>query len=446
MILGNPGSTQRYATSYAIKDRVKNGNGARIEMRGAKQNVWKKFMRADEAINIAYANKYAGSSNYWKNSIGMNKAIANLNVIGLKEKQEKEFVDWAKKENKTAYIHSLDSLKEAYQTINSSSHAMAYLREALLRGVELPSLAHRVTAWLDEGLKKEEIMKKSTSFYKDYYPKVDKSTFVAMLKAYRNAVSAEYLPTIYKTIDKKFKGNYEKYTDYVFKKSKFVTPEKLEDALTEKRFKCKFKVEKDPAFIFYKSVSEKYYELHSLNYNDFVKIKTNERIYQKGLNEWAKSQNIPLYPDANFTMRLTYGTVKSYRPADAVHYNFFTTTKGILEKEDKENPEFNVPKNLKRAILTQNFGQYKDATSGKMSVAFISNNDITGGNSGSPIFNANGELLGLAFDGNWEAMSGDIVFENNLQRCINVDIRYILFVMDKVSGAKRLINELEIAE
>ena len=180
-------------------------------------------------------------------------------------------------------------------------------------------------------------------------------------------------------------------------------------------------------------------------YADAVqKINTAERLYEAGLKEIAAQNNTARYPNDNFTMRLTYGKVGSYNPADATMYNYYTTTKGILEKENANDPEFVVPQKLKNAILAKDFGRYVDAKTGAMQVAFISNNDITGGNSGSPVFNAKGELIGLAFDGNWEALSGDIVFEPNLQRTISVDIRYVLFVMEKVGGADRLIKELTI--
>lgn len=443
MILGNPGSTDRYATSYAIKNRVKNGNSARIRMRGVKQDEWKKFMLADEAINIAYANKYAGSSNYWKNSIGMNNAIEKLNVVEEKEKIEAEFANWVNGniERKKKYGNILSELKKDYELIDKNQHAIDYLRESLSAGVELPKIANSVCGVLDKNQSVEENLKKTDSKYKDYYPEVDKSAFKALLDAYRNSVSPEYLPETYKTIQKKYKGNSAKFVDDLFKKSVFTSQEKLAKELRKKNRSFA----KDPSVVFYDDIQAKMHKLRTDEYNDAVEnIEENRRLYEAGLKEWRAETNQPMYPDANFTMRLTYGQIFGYEPADAASYRFYTTTKGILEKEDPKNPEFTVPEKLKEAIANGDYGRYIDQKTGEMHVAFISNNDITGGNSGSPVFNDKGEVIGLAFDGNWEAMSGDIIFEPNLQRCINVDIRYVLFVMDKVGGAERLIKELSI--
>lgn len=443
MILGNPGSTDRYATSYAISSRVNNGNSARIEMRGVKQDAWKEFMLADEAINIAYANKYAGSSNYWKNSIGMNNAIKNLNVVADKEKSEADFIAWVNADGQRLqkYGNVLADLKRDYSIIDKNQHAIEFLREALAGGVELPRMANTINSRLDSKLSVEKNIEKVSSIYKDYYPEVDKHAFAALLEAYRNAVTADALPEIYKTIDKNFKGNYKNFTEDLFKKSSFTSKEKLAAALKNK----KLKLENDPAILFYKSVNAKMDQLRTKEYNEAIsKIGENNSLYMAGLKEWAADKNQALYPDANFTMRLTYGQILGYQPADGVEYKFYTTTKGILEKEDAENPEFVVPEKLKELIQKGDFGRYIDKNTGKLHVAFISNNDITGGNSGSPVFNAKGEVIGLAFDGNWEAMSGDIIFEPNLQRCINVDIRYVLFVMEKFGGADRLIKELTI--
>ena len=443
MILGNPGSTERYLSSWGINERVNNGNKARIEIRGAKQDVWKKYMLANEAINIAYAGKYARSSNYWKNSIGMNDAIEHLKVVDQKQKQEAEFAAWVKADAQrvSKYGNVLKDLEDNYNAIYPYSHALNYLRESLLSGVELPRIASMVKRGLKNNETSDKILQRAEELYKDYYPEVDQATFSVLLEAYRKSVPADALPEIYNTIDKKFKGNYAKYAAYLFEKSAFVSPARLSNALNKKGYNF----EKDPAIVFYNDVLKTMNTFNNQKYADALqKINTAERLYEAGLKEIAAQNNTARYPNANFTMRLTYGKVGSYNPADATMYNYYTTTKGILEKENANDPEFVVPQKLKNAILAKDFGRYVDAKTGAMQVAFISNNDITGGNSGSPVFNAKGELIGLAFDGNWEALSGDIVFEPNLQRTISVDIRYVLFVMEKVGGADRLIKELTI--
>lgn len=443
MILGNPGSTNRYATSWAIKNRRDNGNQARIEMRGVKQDVWKSFMRKDEAINIAYANKYAGSSNYWKNSIGMNNAIKKLDVIGDKTLQEHTFTQWAvaNKPCTENYLNVLPSLQKEYAAIENTKHAISYLQESLLSGVELPRMANYISKQVKSDADPVKVIEDLKSSYKDYYPEVDKATMMALLKAYRNSVQESELPSLYQTIDKKFKGNYAKYVDNLFKKSVYTDLDKLSRAMKNRKFDAR----KDPAIDFYNSVYATIKQLASSDfYNSLDTISHYERLYMQGLMQKANEEKVPLYPDANFTMRLTYGTIQGYKPADAISYKYYTTTTGIQEKEDDNNPEFVVPMALKQLIQNKDFGSYADKESGKMLVNFISNNDITGGNSGSPVFNGKGELIGLAFDGNWEAMSGDLIFENVLQRCINVDIRYVLFVMEKYGKANRLINELEV--
>jgi hypothetical protein len=443
MIMGNPGSTSRYLSSWGIENRTNATNRARIDVRGAKQDVWKSFMRADEAINIAYASKFAGSSNYWKNSIGMNNAIAKLGVIDRKKSEEKEFTAWVKVSEKRQKLYGnvLIDLENAYKIVFPYNHTLNFMREALISGVEMPRIANRISALSEKVLSNDEFLKQATELYEDYYQVVDQETFAVMLSEYKKAASADALPEFYNVIKKKYKGNYKKYADYVYAKSSFSNLDKFVKAAKSGKINYK----KDPALVFANEVYKTMSEIQSDEYNKGLQmIQDAERLYEAGLKEMANEKGEARYPDANFSMRLTYGTINGYKPADAVDYKYYTTTKGILEKEKPGDYEFDVPAELKDAIVKKDFGAYVDKQTGEMHVAFLSNNDITGGNSGSPIFNAKGELIGLAFDGNWEAMSGDIVFEPDLQRTINVDIRYVLWVMEKVGGANRLINELTI--
>jgi len=443
MILGNPGTTTRYLSSWGVSNRMKAANQARIDVRGAKQDVWHSFMRVDEAINIAYASKFARSSNYWKNSIGMNKAITKLGTLGQKQEQEKAFAAWvnATPDRQVKYKNVLRTLEDGYAKNYPYTRAMNYLMESLITGVEMPRIASQVNRLIKKNLPQDSLLIQTTALYKDYYPAVDQATMVAMLEVYKKSVDADALPEVYTLIERKFKGDYTRYAKYVYDKSEFTTLDKITKAIKSK----KTDFFKDPAIVFSNVVRGTMDNIHSDAYDKTVEqIKDAERLFEDGIKAMAAATGKPMYPDANSTMRLTYGKVGGYHPADAVDYKYYTTTKGILEKEVPGDEEFDVSPKLKKAIQENNYGAYLDQKTGEMHVAFLSDNDITGGNSGSPIFNAKGELLGLAFDGNWEAMSGDIVFEPNLQRTINVDVRYIMFVMDKIGGAKRLVDELSI--
>jgi len=443
MILGNPGMTTRYLSSWGVSNRMKASNQSRIDVRGAKQDVWHSFMRVDEAINIAYASKFARSSNYWKNSIGMNKAIIKLGTLREKQEQEKAFSTWvnAVPERQAKYKNVLKTLEEGYARNYPYNRAMNYLMEALISGAEMPRIASQVDRLIRSNLPNDSLLIQTDEIYKDYYPAVDQATLAAMLDIYKKSVDADALPEVYTLIERKFKGDYARYAKYMFDKSDFTTLEKITKAI--KGNKVDFS--KDPAIIFSRDVRRTMDNIRSSEYTKTLdQIRDAERLFENGIKAMAAETGKPMYPDANSTMRLTYGKVGGYHPADAVDYKYYTTTKGILEKEVPGDEEFDVSPKLKKAIVENNYGAYLDKKTGEMHVAFLSNNDITGGNSGSPIFNAKGELLGLAFDGNWEAMSGDIVFEPDLQRTINVDVRYIMFIMDKIGGAKRLVDELDI--
>jgi len=443
MIMGNPGSTSRYLSSWGIDNRVKSDNQSKIDVRGAKQQVWLSFMKADEAINIAYASKYARSSNYWKNSIGMNNAVKKLKIIERKQDEEAAFKNWIEKDanRKAKYENVLRDIEDGYAAIFPYSKALSYLKESLSGGVEVPRIASRIAGLNKKNLAKDSLLKEAEKMYKDYYESVDKATMPVMLASYKDAVPSDALPELYTVIQKKFKNNLDKYVAALYAKSSFSSYEKFKKAYLSGKVDFKG----DPAIVFYDDVRYTLDKIGGKEYKAIVeKLDDAERLYQKGIMEFAAEEGTSIYPDANFTMRMTYGTVGGYDPADAVAYNYYSTTKGILQKEVPGDIEFDVPDNLKQAIQDKNYGRYIDAKTGEMQVAFLSNNDITGGNSGSPIFNGKGELIGLAFDGNWESLSGDLIFEPNLQRTINVDVRYILFIMDKVTGAKRLIDELTI--
>jgi hypothetical protein len=322
-------------------------------------------------------------------------------------------------------------------------YTLRYYQEAL-GSIELTSAALRFSP-RPEGESREErggrpnFQVNPADFYKDYNVATDKKVAKAMITIFKEKVPATDLPEFYKTIDSQFHGSIDAYVDAMFDQSVFVSEEKLKVAQAGD----KKAMENDPALVTGKNISDA-----MMKYTK--EIEQYRTLYAKGQKQYIAgmlemNNGKAMYPDANFTMRMTYGKVQNYSPKDGVIYDYITTLDGVMQKEDPNNWEFVVPDKLKELYASKDFGQYalKD---GRMPVAFLTTNDITGGNSGSPVMNKKGELIGTAFDGNWESMSGDIIFEPSLQRCINVDIRYTLFIMDKFGGAGYLLNEMKISK
>ncbi len=448
MIMGYPGRTERYMTSWEVDQRMNIDNAIRIEVRGIRQEVLLNDMLADPKVKIQYASKYAGSSNYWKNSIGMNRGLKKLNVIAKKQDIEKRFEAFAAQSNNAEYQSTLKDIQSAVETRAKDRVTLMYYSEAL-RVIELSGMAARAEAYLKALQAKEEkaietekskLLKAADAFYKDYSVTTDAKVAKAMLKEFTAKVEKTEWPAVLTAADKSYKGNFNKYIDEVFAKSSFVSFDKLK-AFTDKPDAKK--LEKDPAYQIAASLKESMTALNARTEPYDYQLAKGRRIFLAGLMEM--DTNKVFYPDANFSTRLTYGNVLSYSPSDGVLYKYYTTMRGIMEKEDPNNWEFVVPAKLKELYENKDFGDYAMAD-GEMPVCFLSNNDITGGNSGSPVMNAKGELIGSAFDGNWEAMSGDIAFEPELQRTISVDIRYVLFIIDKYAGAKHLIDEMTIVK
>lgn len=444
MILGYPGRTNRFMTSFEVKETSEITNTIAILVRGVRQNVLMTDMVADPKVRLMYASKYAGSSNGWKKSIGMNETFEKLNVLERRAAEEKAFTEWvaANPTRVEKYGQALSDVKSAIEGRAKLQFTLKYYMEAL-GSIELTSAAMRF-APKPEGESKEgrggrpNFQSNPADFYKDYHVPTDIKVAKAMIKLFKEKVPATDLPEFYKTIDTDYHGNIDAYVDAMFSQSVFVSEEKLKAALAGD----KKEIENDPAFVAGKNISEA-----MMKYSK--EIEQYRTLYAKGQKQYIAGtlemkNGQAMYPDANFTMRMTYGKVLNYSPKDGVIYDYITTLDGVMQKEDPKNWEFVVPAKLKELYNAKDFGPYalKD---GRMPVAFLTNNDITGGNSGSPVLNAKGELIGTAFDGNWESMSGDIIFEPSLQRCINVDIRYTLFIMDKFGGAGYLLNEMKIS-
>lgn len=447
MTIGFPGSTDRYLCSWGVQQRIEDSNKPRIEVRGIKQAIWKDAMLKSDEVRIKYASKYAGSSNYWKNSIGMNKGLANLKVIDRKREEEAAFAAWVAQDAKRKEVYGdvLSLLEKGYTSSSEYKKISTYLGEAFLSGAEIVKLARMIQSVDVKGSTPEEIdiflEDNIKSFFKDYDASLDRKVLAAMMKIVKERVPAENLPDIYKKVDKKYKGDYEKYAADVFKKTSILSYDNIASMLKDPKKYAKLK--KDPAAELSLSVLISFFELQQLTGDSYYDIAKGERLYFAGLKEMHPEKAFA--SDANFTMRVSYGSIGGYRPYDAAWYDYYTTQKGIFEKENPESDEFWVQPEILNLIRSKDFGQYANKD-GELQLCFLSNNDITGGNSGSPVFDKNARLIGLAFDGNWEAMSGDIAFEPDLQRTISVDIRYVLYMIDKWGKCPRLIEELKLVK
>jgi hypothetical protein len=438
MIMGYPGRTTRFQTSPELRNQIAL-NDVRIAARTVRQDVMLEDMLADPKVKIQYASKYSGSTNGWKKWQGMKLAFDKLDIIGRAEQEEADFQKWAdaKADRKAKYGNAITALAEAAAVGQEENIIYTYINESLAR-IELVNAAANVVANLTaagkNGLEGDAAWKaacgKMQDFYKDYSESTDRKVAKALIRFYRDNVDSKWYPEIenFATMD------VDAYVDAMFDASVFSSPEKLAAANAEA-------LAGDPATAFLASLRGSLAKVIPAVMAGNEAAAAARKTYTAGLLEWKKGE--PSYPDANFTMRCTYGTVKGYSPKDAVIYRHYTTLDGVMEKEDPDNWEFVVPAKLKELWKAKDFGKY-GTEDGKMVTCFLSNNDITGGNSGSPIMNAKGELIGLAFDGNWESMSSDVMFEPDLQRCINVDIRYVLFIVDKFGGAKWLIDEMDI--
>ena len=444
MIWGYPGTTNRFMTSYEVQNEIDINAPAIYEPLDELLPVMHDAMESSQKVHLQYADKHAGLANYWKNQHGEVQSLKALKVVETKAKQEAELTKWinANRDRKEKYGNCLSEIEKICKNADGAKYKSVMngnlqfsASPTMLAALRMSSLIH-----LKKGEKKfdsekvERLLKAFDKYNNDTDPVTEAKIVVAALKTWDKHSEANRPDLTF--FAKNFKGNYDAFEKALLN-SIFISKDNFEKFVNAPSEKV---LEKDAAYQYAQAVIQ-YLMLNSSVFETEEQLEVPRRTFIAALKEM--NADTPMYPDANSTMRTTFGTVCDYYPADGVHYNYFTTTKGILEKEKPGDFEFDVPAKLKQLILNRDFGQYADKD-GDLHVCFLSNNDITGGNSGSPIMNADGELIGLAFDGNWEALSSDIVFNTALQRCINVDSRYVLFVIDKFGGAGYLLNEMDI--
>ncbi len=452
MVLGYPGGTDRYMTSYGVKETRDIVNPARIKVREKKLEIMEETMQSSEDLELKYSSKHSGTSNYYKYSIGQNEGLKRLDVIKERQELEDRFREWVnkKKSRQEKYGETLSMLKEAYEKRQEYYKTFLYMNEAILRGAEIIPFTARFQGLYNildahpdstEAIQYEveNLRPRLKDFYKNYHAPTDKRLLSALWEIFDENVKDEFKPSIFERIDKLYDGDVSQYADIVFENSVFTSMNKLNNFFENPKVEI---LENDPAYTAMQTVQDKLMEIRQQYRSYADQLSKGQRLFMQGLREMQEDQQF--YPEANFTMRLTYGTINDYYPRDAVHYDYYTTMEGVMQKEDPTNDEFIVEDKLKTLYENKDYGPYGD--DGTMRVCFISDNDITGGNSGSPVINGEGELVGIAFDGNWESMTGDIKYEPSLQRTISVDIRYVLFIIDKFAGADRLIEEMDIVD
>jgi hypothetical protein len=455
-VFGYPGRTQEYIPSQAIQLTAEVRNPVSIKLRDIRLNIMNEYQKQDPLVRIQYASKNAGIANGWKKMIGESRGIKQINAIAKRQEFEKGFTEWANAtaERKEKYGALLPEFSKIYSELAPINLVAIYYSDGIL-GTEVINYAagftKLVTLCNDKTAKTEDIQKKvdtcsqiTKSFFKDYYQPIDKKTFTSLIKIVVNEMEPKYLPPVLSDLTKKYKGDYTLMANKIFEKSIFTSQDKVNTFLTNFRTKDCRKIEKDPIYIIANS-SRKFFETSLSEKSIKLQFQSDslQRIYMKAQMEMQPAKRF--YPDANSTLRVAYGKVDDYKAADAVSYLHFSTLDGIMEKENPDIYDYVVEKKLKDLYQTKDYGQYGDKD-GKMHVGFIASNHTTGGNSGSPVLNADGNLIGINFDRNWEGTMSDLTYDPDLCRNISLDIRYCLFIIDKFAGAHRLIDEMKLVK
>ncbi|MCX2739321.1 S46 family peptidase [Pontibacter anaerobius] len=452
MVFGFPGRTNEYLTSQAVREIYEVSNPAKINIRETKLNILDKDMKASDEVRIKYAAKYASIANYWKKWIGENRGIQKANAIAEKEELEQQFAQWVATDasRQQKYGNLLAEFDKNYKALEGITISRDYINEAVY-GVEIVKLANNFTTLQSMLAKKApqsdidaqvvKLEKYAADFFKDYNAPSDKKVFAALLSLYYNNIDQKLHPEIFNMVRSKYKGDFAKYAEDVFAKSAFASEAGVKSVLADAK-KGKDAIKNDPAFALASSVAD-YYRVNVMptytSVNDNLSLLY--RTYVAGLREMQQDKTF--YPDANSTLRVAYGKVEPYNPIDGVHYTYYTTLEGVMEKAASGIAEdYAIPARLRELYEKKDYGRY--GVNGKMPVAFIASNHTTGGNSGSPVINANGQLIGTNFDRNWEGTMSDIVYNPDQVRNISVDVRYMLFIVDKFAGAGHLIEEMTL--
>lgn len=448
-VMGFPGRNWRYMISDEVEERMQTTNFMRDTIRGVRLRVLGEEMAKDAKTRIQYAAKYASSANYWKNAIGMNEGLVKLKVLDKKKEQQEHLLEYGRETGNNSYKEAFDAIRSIVAKRRNAVYHQQAIYEALMLGTEFykvpdtDALRNAIEANDKKAIKEEtENLKEAyKKFYnKDYNPEVDRKVSKQLIALYAKLIPAEQRISIFKQINENFGGNTDAFVDACFDKSIFRSQAALDAFLQNPDIKT---LREDLMVRYSKSVKDGYNATSNAMKAETDAYNLAHKTWVAGMLELKAKNGTPVYPDANSTLRLTYGKIGSYEPADGMEYLYYTTLKGVMEKEDPDNPEFVVPAKLKELYEKKDFGPYA-MPDGRMPICFATGTDNTGGNSGSPVFNSKGELIGTGFDRNYEGLTGDIAYNSQLQRAACVDIRYTLFIIDKFAGAGHLIDEMTI--
>jgi hypothetical protein len=452
MVWGYPGSTDRFLTSWGVEQMLDIKAPTIVDIRDLKLNIMKKHMDADPAVRIQYASKYAQTANYWKYFIGQSKGLKRLGVYEKKQAIEADFTAFANSSdsNKVKYGEALNLIEQAYAASDATEKGANFLSEVGIRGTDVVLFTYRANRMIEQLLGTEDADQKAalisklqasaSEHFKNHNAALDEEQFAKLFAKYQADVDASQHPSFFAHVNKKYKGDFANFAAKMYAKSFFTDEARFNAFILAPNAK---KLSKDLAAMSAGSIIQSYFSMGAVTAESDAMLGKGNRLFVDGLRKMDSDK--VYYPNANSTMRTTYGTVGDYVPADAVEYDYVTTLEGVIEKYVPGDHEFDLPQGFIDLYDAKDYGQYADKN-GDLIINFIHNTDITGGNSGSPVINAKGHLIGTAFDGNWEAMSGDIAFEPELQRTISCDIRYVLFIVDKYAGATHLIEEMDLVK